>query len=130
MTTPPRRRFHSDKKIANRNISNSSAREPCYAKDSEKFIHSGRRKDMVTQFNRGQQHDNKSGKQVMQKKNVPDSRACLISPRQFKAVLFDMDGIVTKTATLHARAWKKSFDEFLKKQSSDFKPFDIRSDYQ
>jgi hypothetical protein len=30
-----------------------------------------------------------------------------------KVVLFDLDGVVTRTAALHARAWKRLFDEFL-----------------
>ena len=31
----------------------------------------------------------------------------------FEAVIFDMDGVITKTAITHAAAWKKMFDEFL-----------------
>jgi beta-phosphoglucomutase family hydrolase len=34
-------------------------------------------------------------------------------PAGVTACLFDMDGVVTKTATLHAAAWKEMFDEFL-----------------
>ena len=30
-----------------------------------------------------------------------------------KAVLFDMDGVVTDTATAHAAAWQRLFDEYL-----------------
>lgn len=30
-----------------------------------------------------------------------------------EAFLFDLDGVVTRTASLHARAWKRLFDEFL-----------------
>ena len=33
----------------------------------------------------------------------------------FDVVLFDMDGVITKTAVLHAAAWKRLFDEYLKK---------------
>jgi beta-phosphoglucomutase-like phosphatase (HAD superfamily) len=32
---------------------------------------------------------------------------------QLEAVLFDLDGVVTRTAAIHARAWKRLFDEFL-----------------
>jgi trehalose 6-phosphate phosphatase len=32
-----------------------------------------------------------------------------------KAVIVDMDGVITKTAALHAEAWKEMFDEFLQK---------------
>lgn len=37
-------------------------------------------------------------------------------PAGVTACLFDMDGVVTKTATLHAAAWKEMFDEFLKQR--------------
>jgi beta-phosphoglucomutase family hydrolase len=47
-----------------------------------------------------------------------------ISPKDFDAVLFDMDGVVTRTATVHFKAWKSTFDEFLKKRDGEsFKPF-------
>lgn len=49
---------------------------------------------------------------------------------QFEAVVLDMDGVITKTASIHARAWKQLFDEYLKeKQGEDFKPLDISRDY-
>ena len=31
----------------------------------------------------------------------------------FDAVIFDMDGVITKTAAVHSLAWKKMFDEYL-----------------
>ena len=31
----------------------------------------------------------------------------------FEAVIFDLDGVITKTAVTHAAAWKKMFDEYL-----------------
>src|SRR3954471_19704231 len=35
-----------------------------------------------------------------------------------------MDGVLTETATVHARAWKQMFDEYLNsREGSDFKPF-------
>ncbi|MBS1953264.1 MAG: beta-phosphoglucomutase family hydrolase [Cyanobacteria bacterium SZAS-4] len=37
----------------------------------------------------------------------------VISPEKFDAVLFDMDGVVTRTASVHFTAWKKTFDSFL-----------------
>lgn len=36
----------------------------------------------------------------------------------FDAVIFDMDGVITKTALTHAAAWKKMFDEYLKKREA------------
>lgn len=42
----------------------------------------------------------------------------------FRSVIFDLDGVVTKTATLHAHAWKKAFDEYLKlRERRDGEPF-------
>ena len=57
-----------------------------------------------------------------------------ISPRDFDAVLFDMDGVLTQTATVHAAAWKQLFDAFLSQHAKDtgeaFVPFDIQADYR
>ncbi len=50
------------------------------------------------------------------------------------AVIFDMDGVVTDTAVVHAAAWKKLFDAYLKEvavaSGVDFVPFDEREDYE
>ncbi len=52
-----------------------------------------------------------------------------LSAKEFKAVLFDMDGVVTKTAIVHSQAWKKTFDAFLKeKTGAKFKEF-TQDDY-
>ena len=52
----------------------------------------------------------------------------------FDAVLFDMDGVITETAVLHAAAWKRLFDEYLKKlgarTQSRYEPFDLARDYR
>ena len=37
----------------------------------------------------------------------------LVTPQDFDAVLFDLDGVLTTTRTVHAAAWKRTFDEFL-----------------
>ena len=54
---------------------------------------------------------------------LPTTRACL----------FDLDGVLTNTATLHAAAWKRMFDEFLRGWASGagrpFEPFDAVHDY-
>ncbi|PKN26863.1 MAG: family 65 glycosyl hydrolase [Deltaproteobacteria bacterium HGW-Deltaproteobacteria-21] len=57
-----------------------------------------------------------------------------VIPRdKFDAVLFDMDGVLTATAEVHALAWKEMFDEFLKKREQQlgepFRPFEIGTDY-
>ncbi len=38
-------------------------------------------------------------------------------PYAFDAVIFDLDGVITKTATVHSHAWKKMFDDYLKARS-------------
>jgi beta-phosphoglucomutase family hydrolase len=48
-----------------------------------------------------------------QKVEFSQQRSVVISPNKFDAVLFDMDGVVTRTAAVHFAAWKKIFDEFL-----------------
>ena len=51
-------------------------------------------------------------------------------PDGIRACLFDLDGVLTKTAVVHAAAWKQMFDEFLRaRDGADFVPFDARSDY-
>ena len=35
-------------------------------------------------------------------------------PDSVRACLFDLDGVLTKTATVHMAAWKRTFDEFLR----------------
>ncbi len=57
-----------------------------------------------------------------------------LSPRDFDAVLFDLDGVLTRTADVHAAAWKKLFDEFLaeraRRTGEAFVPFDPQEDYR
>ncbi len=49
---------------------------------------------------------------------------------RFDAVLFDMDGVVTRTADIHAAAWKQAFDDFLRSRfPSGAAPFSVESDY-
>src|SRR5260370_42629116 len=54
-------------------------------------------------------------------------------PDGVSAWLFDMDGVVTQTATVHAAAWKEMFDEFLseraKSTGTEFVPFDPHHEY-
>ncbi|MEJ2428660.1 MAG: beta-phosphoglucomutase family hydrolase [Deltaproteobacteria bacterium] len=53
-----------------------------------------------------------------------------ISKDRFDAVLFDLDGVITATAKVHAACWKKMFDEFLLRRPEEpFEPFDIQTDY-
>ncbi|HDP99707.1 MAG TPA: trehalose-phosphatase [bacterium] len=49
------------------------------------------------------------------------------------AVILDLDGVITRTARVHAKAWKQMFDEYLEhrkqREESVFEPFDINKDY-
>ncbi|MEC5325641.1 glycosyl hydrolase family 65 protein [Aurantimonas sp. A3-2-R12] len=36
--------------------------------------------------------------------------SCTLSPRDHDAVLFDLDGVLTRTASVHAAAWKRLFE--------------------
>ncbi|MGW8193121.1 MAG: HAD family hydrolase [Desulforhopalus sp.] len=51
-----------------------------------------------------------------------------ITKSHFDAVLFDLDGVVTRTADIHAACWKKMFDMFLfehaQRTGVPFVPFD------
>ena len=55
-------------------------------------------------------------------------------PPTIRACLFDLDGVLTRTATVHARAWKDMFDAFLADRAGQtgetFAPFDAGSDYE
>ncbi|BCS88283.1 beta-phosphoglucomutase family hydrolase [Pseudodesulfovibrio sediminis] len=50
-----------------------------------------------------------------------------------KGVIFDLDGVITRTARVHAEAWETAFNEFLKIHSENanisFEPFDRTADY-
>ena len=54
-------------------------------------------------------------------------------PAGTTACLFDMDGVVTQTALVHAAAWKDMFDKFLRQRAEQtggkFVPFDSTKDY-
>jgi beta-phosphoglucomutase family hydrolase len=54
-------------------------------------------------------------------------------PSGIRACLFDLDGVLTPTAAVHAAAWKEMFDEFLRERASrtgePFVPFDPVTDY-
>jgi len=66
--------------------------------------------------------------------NSQSDRDCLyLTPEKYAAVIFDLDGVITKTAKVHAAAWKSMFDDYLRNRSTgehDFEPFDIDNDYR
>lgn len=57
----------------------------------------------------------------------------IIRRRECGAAIFDLDGVLTDTARLHAAAWKTVFDDFLRRRASrggePFRPFDLEADY-
>ncbi len=54
-------------------------------------------------------------------------------PGSMRACLFDLDGVLTRTATVHAAAWKEMFDGYLRERAArtgeEFVPFDPVADY-
>jgi beta-phosphoglucomutase family hydrolase len=54
-------------------------------------------------------------------------------PDGIQACLFDLDGVLTQTAKVHAAAWKEMFDGYLRDRAQasgeEFRPFDARDDY-
>jgi len=54
-------------------------------------------------------------------------------PDHIRACLFDLDGVLTATAAVHARAWQQVFDEFLRRRAAatggTVTPFDPAGDY-
>ncbi len=56
-----------------------------------------------------------------------------IRRRDFDAAIFDLDGVLTETARIHAVAWKAVFDRLLRQwaqqRGAAFQPFDIETDY-
>jgi beta-phosphoglucomutase family hydrolase len=54
-------------------------------------------------------------------------------PDPIQACLFDLDGVLTETASVHAAAWKQMFDAYLQARAArtgePFVPFDEQRDY-
>jgi beta-phosphoglucomutase family hydrolase len=61
------------------------------------------------------------------------SESALGLPEQVRACLFDLDGVLTETAKVHAAAWKEMFDAYLKaradQQGTPYVAFDEATDY-
>ena len=64
---------------------------------------------------------------------MPDTAQGLGLPSGIRACLFDLDGVLTQTARVHAQAWKEMFDAFLRQRSKrsgePLVPFDAVADY-
>jgi beta-phosphoglucomutase-like phosphatase (HAD superfamily) len=63
----------------------------------------------------------------------PESKYA-ITRDQYDAVLLDLDGVITDTASVHAACWKQMFDEYLQTRATQrgevFRPFDPAVDYR
>ncbi|MCP2045074.1 beta-phosphoglucomutase family hydrolase [Pontibacter sp. HSC-36F09] len=57
-----------------------------------------------------------------------------LQEKNIKALIFDLDGVVTQTARVHAQAWKRMFDAYLQKRGEEegkhYEPLDIETDYR
>jgi len=57
-----------------------------------------------------------------------------ITRDRYDAVLLDLDGVITDTASIHAACWKQMFDEYLQTRATQrgdaFRGFDIVTDYR
>ena len=58
----------------------------------------------------------------------------VVDLRRIDGVMFDLDGVVTETASVHAAAWKRVFDDYLRdrnrRNGEEQPPFDIETDYK
>ena len=65
---------------------------------------------------------------------TPVDQGLVVDARAFDAAMFDLDGVVTRTATLHATTWRQLFDDFLRRRAETkgeaFRPFDVERDYR
>jgi beta-phosphoglucomutase family hydrolase len=65
---------------------------------------------------------------------MPQPKSKQVNRGQYDAVLFDLDGVITNTANLHATCWKQMFDGYLRKRAKQrgeaFRPFDVATDYR
>jgi beta-phosphoglucomutase family hydrolase len=63
-----------------------------------------------------------------------ENKAVRLNFSEYQAILCDLDGVITKTARLHAAAWKRLFDDYLGRPDADCgtasKPFDLEDDYR
>ena len=49
---------------------------------------------------------------------------------RFDAAIFDLDGVITQTASVHAKAWKEMFDTYLRSLDEAYEPLEIKTDYR
>ena len=65
---------------------------------------------------------------------MPRPESKRINRDKYDAVLFDLDGVVTDTASIHATCWKQMFDQYLRNRARNrgeaFRPFELATDYR
>jgi beta-phosphoglucomutase-like phosphatase (HAD superfamily) len=49
---------------------------------------------------------------------MPQPSRRVITRDRYDAVLLDLDGVITDTASVHAASWKQMFDEYLQKRDA------------
>src|SRR5204863_4993818 len=73
--------------------------------------------------------DKDRGTAMLQSESSP-----MITRDQYDAVLLDLDGVITDTASIHAACWKQMFDEYLQKRATlrgdALRAFDPATDYR
>jgi trehalose 6-phosphate phosphatase len=75
----------------------------------------------------GQRQARNAGKWMKQASMMREDRQDDAPP--IRAVLFDMDGVITDTAEAHMAAWKRLFDAFLRERDPQAEPF-TEADYR
>ncbi|MFD2999255.1 beta-phosphoglucomutase family hydrolase [Pontibacter toksunensis] len=64
----------------------------------------------------------------------PSYLSQLLTEKKLIALIFDLDGVITQTAIVHAYAWKKMFDDYLLQRGErtglTYEPLDIETDYR
>ena len=78
-------------------------------------------------------HDASTAAMIERLRTMAQAPAIALDPAEIEAVLFEMDGVLTDTADVHAAAWKRLFDDFLKRHAGAtagaYRSF-TRDDYQ
>jgi beta-phosphoglucomutase-like phosphatase (HAD superfamily) len=59
-----------------------------------------------------------------------DSIKATIEKSRYDAVIFDLDGVVTQTAAVHAAAWKRLFDAYLAERAARPRRYSSKSRFQ
>jgi beta-phosphoglucomutase family hydrolase len=65
---------------------------------------------------------------------MSEQKPIVVASKDFDAVVFDLDGVLTDTARIHAAVWKTVFDDVLRRmaerEARSFVPFDLAAEYR